>query len=115
MNESLERLEVLFAETMALPAASRAEFLNRACAGEAELRRRVEALLRASGEVGAFLETTVVPELAETRPEAMIGRYKLLERIGEGGVGVVFMAEQEEPVRRKVALKVINPGWIHVK
>src|SRR5262245_21315561 len=110
MNETIQRLEALFAEAVALPPAKRPAFLERSCAGDASLRMRVEALLRASAGVGGFLETVAVPGMSETMPGEKIGRYKLLEKIGEGGVGIVFMAEQEEPVRRKVALKVIKPG-----
>jgi WD40 repeat protein/serine/threonine protein kinase len=103
-------------------AEERSTFLNNACAGNGELRERVEALLREQGELGTFLET---PALEETvlipggpnfarggteKPGDRVDRYKLLEKIGEGGCGVVYMAEQEEPVRRRVALKIIKLG-----
>ena len=87
-------------------------------AGDApQLRGRVEALLLAHSDAGDFLggqspagiNATIDQPITE-RPGTVIGRYKLLEQIGEGGFGVVFMAEQEEPVRRKVALKIIKPG-----
>jgi WD40 repeat protein/serine/threonine protein kinase len=87
-------------------------YLARACT-EAGQKERLEALLKAETGLGAFLE---VPACAtessgiEERPGAMIGSYKLLEEIGEGGMGVVFMAEQTKPVRRRVALKIIKPG-----
>src|SRR5262249_51177986 len=78
--------------------------------------QRVETLLRAHEAPGSFLEspappvaTVDEPPVAEM-PGTMIGSYKLLEQIGEGGFGIVFMAEQQEPVRRKVALKVLKPG-----
>jgi eukaryotic-like serine/threonine-protein kinase len=94
--------------------AERQAFLELACAPE--LRQRVEGLLRAYADAGSFLESPA-PELAATigvpvpeRPGTAIGPYKLLEQIGEGGFGVVFMAEQIQPVRRKVALKVLKPG-----
>ncbi|MGH7140176.1 MAG: serine/threonine-protein kinase, partial [Pirellulales bacterium] len=82
------------------------------------LRAEVEALLAAGDQAGSFLESpAVAPALVATverpiaeRPGTMIGPYKLLEQIGEGGFGVVFMAEQTQPVRRKVALKVLKPG-----
>ena len=79
------------------------------------LRARVEELLRAHQDAGAFLggaeqqEATRDQPIAE-RPGTIIGPYKLLEQIGEGGFGLVFMAEQQQPVRRKVALKVLKPG-----
>src|SRR5436305_7905145 len=116
----LTRVESIFLAARDRPAApDRAAYLDGACRGDAGLRARVEALLAAEPELGGFLEppaptsdfagaaSTVVP--AE-RPGAVIGSYKLLEQIGEGGFGVVFMAEQTRPVRRKVALKVLKPG-----
>ena len=102
------RLEALFAEAAAMPAAERGPCLDRACGDDPELRQRVEALLTAHDGVGAFLELPTAPP--GERPGYMIGRYKLLEQIGEGGFGVVFMAEQREPVRRLVALKIIKLG-----
>jgi serine/threonine protein kinase len=90
-------------------------FLERACGADPAVRRRVEELLRAHRDAGAFLGgagaqgSLCDPPLAE-RPGTVIGPYKLLEQIGEGGFGVVFMAEQQQPVRRRVALKVVKPG-----
>ena len=90
-------------------------FLDRACGTDAALRARVEELLRAHQDAGAFLggadqqDDTRDHPIAE-RPGTTIGPYKLLEQIGEGGFGVVFMAEQQQPVRRKVALKVLKAG-----
>ncbi len=89
------------------------DFLDQACAGNPALRQEVESLLSAHERAGVFLQPTVVlpePGIALERPGTMIGRYKLLEQIGEGGFGVVYMAEQTEPVQRKVALKIIKPG-----
>ena len=96
---------------------ARAAYLNGACKEKATLRARVDALLESHRE-DAFLETAVDrarPTVADQTPltegpGARIGRYKLLQQIGEGGCGTVFMAEQEEPVRRRVALKVIKLG-----
>ena len=104
-------------------AAERVRFLDEACGGDTALRERVEKLLRASDEIGGFMAQPsrkpagldlnqpgrVVIPLTEKAGD-MIGRYKLLQQIGEGGCGVVYMAEQEEPVRRRVALKVIKLG-----
>jgi eukaryotic-like serine/threonine-protein kinase len=107
----------VFTEAVQLPIADRAAFLDRACAGDEDLRRRIEALLRSNDRAGAFLEQPpeVVGEgrikaAGGEKPGDRVGRYKLLQQIGEGGYGVVFMAEQEEPVRRRVALKIIKPG-----
>ncbi len=87
--------------------------LDRGCGDNAELRERVEQLLhahQAMGSIrGADAPVTTFEPLTE-RPGTVIGPYKLLEQIGEGGFGVVFMAEQIRPVRRKVALKVLKPG-----
>ncbi len=94
----------------------RSAYLEEACAGNPELRRRVERLLEAQQKVGSFLESPA-PEICPTvdhpiseRAGTVIGPYKLLQLIGEGGMGVVFMAEQTEPIQRTVALKIIKPG-----
>jgi eukaryotic-like serine/threonine-protein kinase len=95
---------------------ARADYLDLACAGKPELRSRLEALLRAHEEASGFLAEpapspagTVAGAIREG-PGTIIGAYKLLEQIGEGGFGLVFMAEQQQPVRRKVAVKVLKPG-----
>ena len=115
MNGSEKSDLDLFAEAVQLPADQRLAFLASACGGDAELRASVEELLNAHMESGGFLErapaeisarTTAPGEKAGDR----VGRYKLLQQIGEGGCGVVFMAEQEEPIRRKVAIKIVKPG-----
>ncbi|QEH39098.1 Serine/threonine-protein kinase PknB [Aquisphaera giovannonii] len=102
--------------------AERAAFLDAACAGDAELRRRVEALLAAHERPESLLDRAAVatvengfqPSVTAGTPlegtGARVGPYLLLEPLGEGGMGVVFLAEQSEPVRRRVALKVIKPG-----
>jgi WD40 repeat protein/serine/threonine protein kinase len=99
----------------------RVERLKSACGGDATLRRRVEELLTEEQRMGAFLETPairhptgsggVVGQAVAPEPlPGRIGRYRILDRIGEGGCGVVYKAEQEEPVRRRVAVKVIKAG-----
>ena len=111
----------VFSAARRLPAGERAAYLNEACVGDAVLRQRVEELLQASEQAGAFLKSpaavplgpggTIRLELSRTeKPGDRIGRYKLLQQIGEGGCGVVYMAEQTEPVHRRVALKVIKLG-----
>ena len=124
-----ERLKAVFDQAAEIaPPADRAAFLDEACGGDADLRARVEALLRAHAEAGSFLEHPAagrdgtatyepgggaVETALQSPPEpvgALIGPYKLLQQIGEGGMGTVYMAEQTHPVRRLVALKVIKPG-----
>ena len=96
--------------------AERAAFLDQACAGDPDLRERIERLLQRHQETAGFLDSAQSPlatrgdEPIKEGPGTVIGQYKLLEQIGEGGFGVVFMAEQMQPVRRKVALKVLKPG-----
>jgi tetratricopeptide (TPR) repeat protein len=90
-------------------------FLEQACGADGVLRARVEELLRAHQDAGAFLggaekQEATRDQCGAERPGTIIGSYKLLEQIGEGGFGLVFMAEQQQPVRRKVALKVLKPG-----
>jgi eukaryotic-like serine/threonine-protein kinase len=136
MNGKGNREESLFEGAMGLPTAeARAAFLREACAGDDQLRQRVEALLQVAQPTNDFLEQppagasaipgapasmlasptptiNVSPEslpLSE-KPGDRIGHYKLLEQIGEGGCGVVYMAEQTEPIRRRVAFKVIKLG-----
>ena len=114
MEQDSERIKEIF--SLALQKKSPAErehYLAGACQGQPELRQQVEALLQAHEQAGAFLAKTVQlspSDFGAERAGTMIGRYKLLELIGEGGFGTVWMAEQEEPVRRRVALKVIKPG-----
>src|SRR5262245_51461631 len=96
----------------------RAAFLDEACAGHPAVRAEVEMLLKALGDAGSFMRFPAAPAgetgdfdtpIAEGEG-TVIGPYTLREQIGEGGMGLVFVAEQQHPVRRKVALKVIKPG-----
>src|SRR5262245_1968729 len=105
------RLELIFdAALHKATEGERAAYLEGACGRDADLRNRVETLLRAHADAAGFLQATVAPPAAHEAPGTTIGRYKLLQQIGEGGFGVVYMAEQLEPVRRKVALKIIKLG-----
>jgi hypothetical protein len=113
-----DREEALFAAALEKRTpAERAAYLEGACGDDHALRARIEALLAAheasGGVLGAPPEalplTTGYRPLGEG-PGSVIGPYKLLQQIGEGGMGVVYMAEQQEPVRCKVALKIIKPG-----
>jgi serine/threonine protein kinase len=101
----------------------RVAYLDQACQGDSDLRRQVERLLHARDQLGSFLEQPAAGATSDFTPSqraagltpaegpgTVIGPYKLLQQIGEGGMGVVYMAEQEQPVRRKVALKIIKPG-----
>ena len=109
--------ETIFAEALRLPPEERAAYLAEATGENPELRQEVESLLQ-SYQAGEFLEEAATPDLRAAqrtvplteRPGDIIGRYKLLQEIGQGGCGVVYMAEQIEPVRRRVALKIIKLG-----
>ena len=93
-----------------------AKYLDAACGDDTDLRTQVESLLSSHREAGRFLggpapkEGETIDQPITEKPGTEIGRYKLLEQIGEGGMGVVYMAEQTEPVRRRVALKIIKIG-----
>jgi WD40 repeat protein len=103
--------QTLFAEALQCGTPEeRATFLDSACGKDAGLRKRIEDLLRAADSAGDFLEGPPDEFLADEKSGDQIGRYKLLEQIGEGGCGTVYMAEQEDPVRRRVALKIIKLG-----
>jgi serine/threonine protein kinase len=116
MNEQHQREEAIFDAAFPLPPEQRAAFLNDACAGDQPLRQRVESLLQSHEKTSGVLEGAIENKTLRLsvppseKPGDKIGRYKLLQQIGEGGCGVVYMAEQEEPVRRRVALKIIKLG-----
>jgi serine/threonine protein kinase len=108
--------ESIFAQALEIrSAAERAAFLDRTCGANLALRAEVEALLRANERSGDLLDlpenlAVTLDASAAEGPGTIIGPYKLLQQIGEGGMGTVFMAEQTHPVQRKVALKVIKAG-----
>src|SRR6266403_5275582 len=130
MNDPLNREVRLFNAASQFPANERARYLSEACRGDIELHSRVAALLQAHEGAGPFLQEPVDTPAPKAFGAAVrqahvgrnqlatpgetcgdyVGRYKLLQQIGEGGCGVVFMAEQAEPVRRRVALKIIKLG-----
>ena len=124
MSEAFQaEIRRLFDLVLDLPRAERTAVLERECAGDVELEQRVLAIL-AAAEDESFLGDATLDEQASPVPGAegwgethgaesvgdVIGAYKLLEKIGEGGFGSVWMAEQREPVRRRVALKIIKLG-----
>ena len=108
----------VFMEAFQLSHQERIAFLDCACAGDKDLRRSMEALLKSNDQLGDFLEAAPTAVIGKARVKSRAGenlgdrvdRYTLLQQIGEGGCGIVFMAEQERPVRRPVALKVIKAG-----
>jgi WD40 repeat protein/serine/threonine protein kinase len=102
----------IFDHAMELPASERRAYVDAACRDDATLRENVLELLAAHEVVGKFMEAPTVAGLVPLAegPGTVIGRYKLLELIGEGGFGSVFMAEQRDPVVRRVALKIIKLG-----
>src|SRR6516164_3219569 len=135
MDAAIQREETIFYAALKVEdPVQRKLFLDQTCAGDAVLRSAVEELLRAQGDAEQFFSDggSAVKSVATLPPPpddvprpngaapgdspfeeklgSRIGRYKLLQKIGEGGCGVVYMAEQEEPVRRRVALKIIKLG-----
>jgi serine/threonine protein kinase/tetratricopeptide (TPR) repeat protein len=127
MSSPPNREVAIFSAVLELDSSQRAAYLEKACADDPELRKRIEALLAVHDQAASFLETppsgaqgpppdAKAPSERDSsgapaeKPGDRIGRYKLLQQIGEGGCGVVYMAEQEESVRRRVAVKVIKLG-----
>jgi serine/threonine protein kinase/Flp pilus assembly protein TadD len=118
MNAHPDNAKALFLNAVEMASASeRQAYLDSACAGDETLRREVEDLLRHHQRIGSFLQSAAaVPPAAGAQqplgegPGTVIGPYQLLEQIGEGGMGTVYLAEQTHPVQRKVALKVIKAG-----
>ena len=115
-RETYRRMQEVFLHASALDKNERATYLDSACADDPELRAEVEEMLAAESRVGTFLESPASPPGASGRPPTVetdpknVGPYKLLKRLGSGGMGVVYLAEQTEPVRRQVALKLIKTG-----
>ncbi|HXY34137.1 MAG TPA: serine/threonine-protein kinase, partial [Planctomycetaceae bacterium] len=112
---------VFLAAVQSKDPAERAEVVNAQCAGDNELRARVDALLQAHdkpselpgvvrSEVAAGSRATVIHPSTTPPGRLIAGRYRLLEEIGEGGMGTVWAADQLQPVRRRVAIKLIKPG-----
>jgi len=111
-----EKVKEILHDALERPAAERDAFIERACAGDAAQAGDVRRLLRAHDAAGAFMsepsmdgDTTAAGELEEEVPESIGGR-RILGKLGEGGFGVVYLAQQERPVRMEVAVKVVRPG-----
>jgi non-specific serine/threonine protein kinase/serine/threonine-protein kinase len=113
MASQRELAEQLFEAALELKPEERAAFLDRKCYGNPDLRQEVETLLTAEANLGSFLQHPVLGGLtvdSASKPTAVIGPYHLLQLLGEGGMGEVWLAEQKEPVRRRVAIKLIKAG-----
>ncbi|TKJ34460.1 MAG: hypothetical protein CEE38_18110 [Planctomycetes bacterium B3_Pla] len=118
MNDESKNVKLVFAEALEkATAAERGAYLDGACGEDADLRMEVEELLKAHGQAGDFMEAPALETevtLEDPAPTekygTVISRYKLLEKLGEGGFGAVWAAEQKKPVKRRVALKIIKLG-----
>jgi hypothetical protein len=117
MNAELKSARSIFlAAVDQAPGEERTKYIASACAGDETLQREVLRLLNAYDGINSFMKQPAAgaaPTIDHQPNEhvgSIIDRYKLLEQIGEGGMGVVYVAEQSEPVRRRVALKIIKPG-----
>lgn len=118
MDPNRKSAKEIFMQAVEKAPSDRDAYLDEACRGDHALRQRVEALLRANDAPGAFLsspqndinETVARPTAQPLVGTIIAGRYKLLEQIGDGGMGTVWMAEQRAPIKRLVAIKLIKPG-----
>jgi non-specific serine/threonine protein kinase/serine/threonine-protein kinase len=115
-SDDFGRVKRILVEALELPEEHRAEYLDQACGEDEALRGEVESLLEAASNAEGFLDTPAVARASELHDEtcaregSVIGPYLILRPLGEGGMGTVFLAEQQEPVRRHVALKLVKPG-----
>jgi eukaryotic-like serine/threonine-protein kinase len=112
-GEDWRRLRDLFGDAQEMPASERKAFLDQALAGEPALRAELDSFLASAETVGAFLaprDSGSARSAVSPAPGSRVGLYRLIELLGEGGFGIVYLAEQEKPIRRRVALKLIKPG-----
>jgi serine/threonine protein kinase/tetratricopeptide (TPR) repeat protein len=123
MARDPKRVQAVFLMAAESPPDDRPALLDRECGGDSDLRHAVESLLLAHDRSGSFLDRPVDPLITQAAPGATsdprpadfaagsrVGLYKLTQKLGEGGMGAVWAAEQEQPVRRRVAVKLIKPG-----
>ena len=116
-DDRRQRIEQIYLDALDISDVDRPAFLDRACEGDPATRSEVEALLALQSGAEAFLEQPAIESAARTladilpalRPPEIPG-YKIIRHLGEGGMGLVYLAEQHAPLRRLVALKVIRPG-----
>jgi serine/threonine protein kinase len=117
MDQATPGIKTLFGQALDIESdADRAAFVEAACAGNAALRSEIESLLAALHKAGSYLEAPAAPQTIDISAvqEAVgtvIGPFKIVEHLGEGGMGVVYRAEQTQPIQRQVALKLIKPGF----
>ena len=115
-DDPIDPVEAIFHQAVErAPGDEREAYLNEACGGDSALRAKVGRLLVAEADGDRFLtDPTLLAQPLATEPDGLvgteIGSYKVLEAIGEGGYGVVYLAEQRRPMTRRVALKVIKAG-----
>jgi serine/threonine protein kinase/Tfp pilus assembly protein PilF len=115
-HESVQARAIFIDAVENVPPERWREYLDEACGADETLRDKVQRLLDAHGAIGSFMDKPAAAPVATIdqpiteKPGTQIGPYKLLQQLGEGGMGVVYMAEQKEPVKRRVALKIIKPG-----
>src|SRR5262245_5596920 len=105
IDERWRRLRTLFDQVREMPVDERSTFLDHELEGQPELRAELDTLLADSDSAIGFLADPETPA-----PGSLVGAYRLLELLGEGGFGVVYLAEQLRPIRRRVALKLVKPG-----
>ena len=108
--ERWKQIEDLYQAALTQPPEKRAEFIEQACPGDPQLRSEVESLLKDAGARTSFFEGLLEFGSSEATAGAVIGSYHLLQPIGQGGMGEVWLAEQKQPVRRRVAVKLIKAG-----
>src|SRR5262245_57553494 len=117
MADTVADVKSIFGKALELSTPEdRAAYLDQACGGDSRLRAEVESLLHAQADAASFFKAAIPPpdRTVDARgtvgPGTEVGPYKLLEQIGEGGMGTVWMAQQAEPIKRLVALKLIRSG-----